>query len=57
MNPILEKLAGLLKQYVPHDKDYVGFFEPKENFNKLVAYAKQGESGLKFLWIHRDYRK
>ena len=57
MNPIFEKLAGLLKQYIPHDKGYVGFFETKENFSKLVAYAKEGESGMKFLWIHRDYRK
>ena len=57
MNPIFEKLAGLLKQCIPHDKEYIGFFEPKENFNKLVAYAKQSEGGLKFLWIHRDHRK
>ena len=57
MNPILDKLVGLVKQYFPHDKGYVGFFEPKDNFNKLVAYAKEGDDGMKFLWIHRDYRK
>jgi len=57
MNPILDKLVGLVKQYLPHDKGYVGFFEPKDNFNKLVAYAKEGDDGMKFLWIHRDYRK
>lgn len=57
MVPIFEKLNELLKQHIPHDQDYVGFFEPKENFNKLVAYAKQSEGDLKFLWVHRDYRK
>lgn len=57
MNPIFEKLAGLLKRSVPHDKEYVGFFESRENFDKLVAYAKESESGTKFLWVHRDYRK
>lgn len=57
MNPIFEKLAGLIKQYLPHDKGYIGFFEPKDNFNKLVAYAKESGNEMKFLWVHRDYRK
>lgn len=57
MNPIFEKLVGLIKQYSPYDKQYVGFFEPKENFNKLVAYAQETDGAMRFLWIHRDYRK
>jgi len=39
-----------------YPQGFFGFFEPRNGYNKLVAYGPNDED-LKFTWIHREYVK
>ena len=55
MNPNFEKLNNLTQ--IQRADGYIGFFEPKNNFHKLMAYAKRDGNEIRFLWIHRDCKQ
>lgn len=57
MKANIAKMSNLMKRTAPHDNAYVGWFYPRETFNKLIAYAKEENGETKFLWIHKDYQK
>jgi len=56
MSVNLEKLKGLTKVEIPNSGGFVGYFDNRGGFEKLVAYAQEG-STTRFLWVHRDYQK
>jgi len=57
----LEKLGKTIKKNVPNTENmkypqgFLGYFEQLEGYNKLVAYAPQGDD-LKFSWVHKEYQ-
>ena len=56
----MEKLNQTVKQNIPntenskHPEGFFGFFEPKDGYNKLVAYGPYAEN-FQLVWVHRDY--
>lgn len=56
-----DKLNSIPKMPVPNTANkqnpegFFGFFEPKEGYNKLVAYGPYAES-FQLVWVHRDYQ-
>lgn len=57
MKPNIAKMSILTKKNAPHDSSYVGFFLPQERFSKLMAYGREQNGEITFLWIHKDYSK
>lgn len=55
-----DKLEKLSRQLIPGTETkkrisgYFGYFEPREGYNKLVAYGPQ-EDTLQLTWIHKEY--
>lgn len=55
-----EKLSQTVKMQIPNTKNnkypngFSGFFEPKDGYNKLVAYGPNEEKS--FSWIHKEYK-
>jgi hypothetical protein len=55
-----EKLNSIPKMSIPntknskHPEGFFGFFEPKDGYNKLVAYGPHAEN-FQLVWVHRDY--
>lgn len=55
-----EKLNSIPKMAIPntenskHSEGFFGFFEPKDGYNKLVAYGPYAEN-FQLVWVHRDY--
>jgi hypothetical protein len=58
----LDKLQKLTRQSVPETQTnkrlsgYFGYFEPKEGYNKLVAYGPE-DNDFQISWIHNEYLK
>jgi hypothetical protein len=56
----LEKLQKLTRQSVPGTETnkrlsgYFAYFEPREGYNKLIAYGPEHEV-LQLTWIHKEY--
>lgn len=56
----MEKLNQTLKQEIPNTENsknpngFFGFFEPKDGYNKLVAYGPNTDN-FRLSWVHRDY--
>lgn len=62
-----DKLYQLDRQLIPGTETtkrlsgYFGYFEPREGYNKLVAYgpfiigANVNEGTLQITWIHKEY--
>lgn len=57
MKANVAKMSILTKRTAPNNDSYVGFFLPRENFNKMMAYGREENGEIKFLWIHKDYSK
>ncbi len=57
-----DKLEKLNRQNIPGTETkkrlygYFGYFEPREGYNKLVAYGPE-EKSLQLTWIHSEYLK
>ena len=55
------KLNSIPKMSIPntenknHPEGFFGFFEPKDGYNKLVAYGPYAEN-FQLVWVHRDYQ-
>ena len=58
----LDRLEKLERKIVPNTETknyilgYFGYFEPKEGYNKLVAYGPQAKS-FHISWISKEYLK
>ena len=56
----MEMLNKTVKKDIPatenskNPQGFYGFFEPREGYNKLVAYGSKN-SNSKLSWIHKDY--
>ena len=56
----LNKLNSLEQKSIPntenssHPEGFFGFFEPKEGYNKLVAYGPI-DKDFKLSWVHKEY--
>jgi hypothetical protein len=54
------KLNSIPKMQIPntvsekHPEGFFGFFEPREGYNKLVAYGPYAED-FRLTWVHKDY--
>ena len=57
-----DKLEKLNRQIIPGTETkrrlsgFFGYFEPREGYNKLVAYGPE-EKALQLSWIHSEYLK
>lgn len=55
-----EKLNSLEKKSIPNTVSsknpdgFIGFFEPRVGYNKLVAYGPSSQN-FKPTWIHKEY--
>ena len=55
-----DKLEKLTRVTIPGTETknrlfgYFGYLEPREGYNKLVAYGPQGDA-LQLSWIHKEY--
>jgi hypothetical protein len=55
-----DKLEKLTRVTIPGTETntrlsgYFGYIEPKERYNKLVAYGPQ-DNTLQLTWIHKEY--
>jgi hypothetical protein len=55
-----DKLEKLNRQLIPGTETkkrlsgFFGYFEPKEGYNKLVAYGPE-DKALQLTWIHKEY--
>lgn len=56
----MEKLNLLERKNIPgtenssHPEGFFGFFEAREDYNKLVGYGPNQDQ-FKLTWIHKDY--
>lgn len=56
----MEMLNNTIKKEIPGTENsknptgFFGFFEPREGYNKLVAYGSNNKQS-KLSWIHKDY--
>ena len=55
-----DQLEKTIRKIVPGSETkkrlsgYFGYFEPREGYNKLVAYGPQDKT-LQLTWIHKEY--
>jgi len=51
----MEKLELAIKKEIPNG--FFGYFEPREDYNKLVAYGKVNGQDQTFTWVHKEYQR